>query len=301
MDTNSFVYIIVVTYNGSKYIFDLLKSIYQSYYNNFNVLVIDNNSKDDTTIKISKFFPMCNVTVNKSNLGYARACNIGIKKAIDDNAQFILILNQDCLIQKDTLLNLVISAQNKPAAGVLGAKTWRFHSSKKGKPKILYAGAWRFLLPLVQRVPGVGKYDDGKYDRALPVNYVWGHGMFLRARALEVVDLFDPDFFLYYEDLDLCHRMEKAGYEVWYEPSAVIWHDILDAARGSESELWRWEHKCRSLHIFHCKYYSLTVARILDILTVLSEVGRLLWAGHILGARDLAHAWISEVREMRNA
>ena len=101
----------------------------------------------------------------------------------------------------------------------------------------------------------------------------------------------------YYEDLDLCRRMTKAEYQVWYEPSAVIWHDIPDAARGSASESWRWEYKCRSAHIFHCKYYGKFVAFILDILTLQSEIIRLLWAGYILAARDLAQAWVRTIRK----
>jgi GT2 family glycosyltransferase len=244
---------------------------------------------------------MCEVIVNRTNIGFAAGCNVGLKKAIEDDAEFILLLNQDCLIREDTLSNLLISAQNNPSAGVIGPKTWFYKSSKKNKPRILYAGAWRFFLPLVQRVPGIGKYDNGKYDRKIPVDYVWGHGMFLKASALQVVGLFDPRFFMYFEDLDLCHRMGKAGYQVWYEPSAVMWHDIPDAARGSASEGWRWEYKCRSAHIFHCKYYGIALVRVLDILTLLSEIMRLLWSGYFLAAKELAYGWIRTVRKMRNA
>jgi GT2 family glycosyltransferase len=296
MDRNPFVYIIIITYNGSKYIINLLNSIFQSSFNSFTVLLVDNDSKDNTIIDVKKNFPTCKIIENKSNIGFAGGCNIGLKKAIEDSAEFILILNQDCLVQKNTLSNLIVSAQNKPAAGVLGPKTWFFHSPKEGRPRILYAGAWRLVLPLVQRVPGIGKYDDGKYDQSVPVNYVWGHGMFLRASALQVVGLFDPEFFMYYEDLDLCRRMEKAGYEVWYEPSAVMWHGVPDAARGSESEGWRWENKCRSIHIFHRKYYGPVIARILDSLTLLSEIIRLLWSGYNTAAGDLTLAWIRTMR-----
>jgi GT2 family glycosyltransferase len=296
MDRNSLIYIIILSYKGSKYILKLLHSIYQSSYNNFTVLLVDNNSEDDTVKTVKKHFPTCKVIVNKSNLGFARGCNVGLKKAIEDNAEFIFLLNQDCLIQKDTLSNLLISAQNKPFAGVLGPKTWFFPSSRESKPRINYAGAWRCFLPLVQRVPGVGKYDDGQYNLTVPVDYVWGHGMFLRAKILQESGLFDPNFFMYYEDLDLCHRMAKAEYQVWYEPSAVIWHDIPDTARGSASESWRWEYKCRSAHIFHCKYYGKIFAFILDILTLQSEILRLLWAGHIIAARDLAQAWVRTMR-----
>ena len=295
MDSHPLIYVIILTYNGSWYVLKLLNSVYQSSYNNFAVLLVDNNSKDNTVITVRKKFPNCEVIVNKTNIGFAAACNVGLKKAIENNAEFILLLNQDCIIHADTILNLIKSAQNNPSAGVIGPKTWFFPSSEERKPRILYAGAWRFILPLVQRIPGIGKYDIGKYDRTVAVDYVWGHGMFLRASALQTIGLFDPAFFMYYEDLELCRRMVKAGYKVLYEPSAVMWHDIPDAARGSMSESWRWRYKCYSAHIYHSKYYNISVARILDILTLLSEITRLVWAGYIRAAGDLAHAWIRTI------
>lgn len=301
MDRKPFVYIVILSYNGSRQVLELLQSAYKSSYKNFTVLLIDNNSEDDTAKTVRKYFPMCEVIVNNSNIGFAAGCNVGLKKAIENDAEFILLLNQDCLIREDTLSNLLLSVQNKPRAGVIGPKTWFFPSHGESKPRILYAGVWRILLPLVQRLRGIRKYDDGKYDRAVPVDYVWGHGMFLRADALKVVGLFDPDFFMYYEDLDLCRRMRKAGYQIWYESSAVIWHDIPDAARGSNSESWRWEHKCRSALIFHRKYYCQAVARILDGITLLSEIMRLLSSGYIFAAGDLAQAWIRTMRTNRNA
>lgn len=301
MDSNPLVYVIILSYNGSKYILKLLNSVYQSVYNNIHVLIVDNHSEDDTINIVKKYFPMCQIIVNRSNLGFARGCNVGLKKALKDQAEFILLLNQDCLIQKDTIVNLLTSVQNLPSAGVLGPKTWFLPSSGESKPQILYAGAWRFLLPLIQRVAGIGEYDDGKYDQAVLVDYVWGHGMFLRVSALQEIGLFDPVFFMYYEDLDLCHRMSKAGYQVWFEPLAVMWHDIPDAARGSASDGWRWEYKCRSIHIFHCKYYRRVIAYILDIFTIMSEILRLLRCGYILAAGHLLCAWIRTMRRNRIA
>lgn len=292
MDSNPLVYVIILSYNGSKYILELLTSVYQSVYHNMRVLIVDNHSEDGTIPLAKKHFPRCQVIVNRSNLGFARGCNVGLEKAIKDRAEFILLLNQDSLIRKDTIANLLISAQKLPSAGILGPKTWFLPSCGESEPRIVYAGAWRWLLPLVQRVPGVNKYDCGKYDEALHVDYVWGHGMFLRVSALQEVGLFDPDFFMYYEDLDLCHRMRQAGYQVWFEPSAVMWHDIPDAARGSVSEKWRWEYKCHSIHIFHCKYYNRVVACILDMLTVMSEMLRLLRCGYVFAAGSLVYAWI---------
>jgi GT2 family glycosyltransferase len=85
---------------------------------------------------------------------------------------------------------------------------------------------------------------------------------------------------MYYEDLDLCQRMKAAGFEIWYEPAAEMWHDTLDGARAVNSEYWRWAEKARSTRVFHAKRYGPVKARLLTALTVSAEVLQHLRKGH---------------------
>jgi GT2 family glycosyltransferase len=257
-----------------------------------DVLVVDNASADGAPGLIRARCPEAEVIVNDRNLGFGAGCNVGIEAALARGAEFVLLLNQDTTAAPGLVEALVAAMRARPRAGVVGPKTWSGTPLPDGRQRILYAGSWRGRLPLSQRLPGIEQADDGSYDRAAEVDAVWGHGMMLRASALREVGLFDPAFFMYYEDIDLCRRMKAAGFEVWYEPAAVMWHDIADGARATRSEAWRWRHKVRSASVFHRKYHGAAAAAGLTALTVLSEA-RMLRRNHRYTAiRQLLGAYV---------
>jgi GT2 family glycosyltransferase len=198
------------------------------------------------------------------------------------------------------ILNLVKFAEGKPSAGIIGPKTYFYGPMISGPHRILYSGASRRFLPLIQNVGGMGRLDRGQYDQCKKVDYVWGHGMFIRTSALKRVGLFDPNFFMYYEDLDLCLRMKKAGYEIWYEPVAVMWHDIPDGARASHSELWRWKYKSNSIAFFHRKHFGSIPGILLDMITMFIEVFALAKSGHIRAMGHRVRAWIMTTLKIEN-
>ena len=117
--------------------------------------------------------------------------------------------------------------------------------------------------------------------------------MLLRTAALREVGLFDPAFFMYYEDIDLCLRLHDAGWKVLCEPRAVMWHDMADGARAGDSERWRWRCKVRSIGHLHRKRFSRSKAAFLTIATVLAEILSLLRNGHPRAAWHLCSslAW----------
>jgi hypothetical protein len=236
------------------------------------IVVVDNASSDGAPELIRRDCPGSTLLVNERNLGFGAGCNVGIEAALARGAEFVLLLNQDTTVAPDAVERLVAAMDAHPRAAVIGPKTWSGTPLPDGRQRILYAGAWRERLPLSQRLPGIEQPDDGRYDRAAAVDFVWGHGMMLRAAALRSVGAFDPAFFMYYEDLDLCRRLTSAGYEARYEPAATMWHDIVDGARATRSEAWRWEQKVRSVRVFHRKYYGAVAAAGLTALTVLADV-----------------------------
>jgi hypothetical protein len=282
--------VLVLTYNDREAAVDCLESVLRSEGASIRVTVVDNASEDDTVPEIRRRFSECNVVVNEQNLGFAGGCNRGLELALEQGAEFVLILNQDTRVAPDLVARLKSFMLDLPAAAVAGARTRSFRPMPDGSPRLIYAGAWRRRLPLRQRIPGIEESDRGVPDLPVRTDYVWGHGMFLRCSALREVGLFDPAFFMYYEDLDLCRRMEEAGHEIWCEPRALMWHDTPDGARAIESERWRWEQKIRSSDIFHAKYHG-RAAKLMTALTVLGEAYELIRTGRIGAARDLTRAW----------
>ena len=210
------------------------------------IVVIDNASGDDAVDRAAAAFPGIDVIRNATNLGFGRACNQGIERLMDRGAAFVFLLNQDATVDPDTLRSLRSLCLTHPRAAVIGAKTLSSVMFDGDSPILLYGGAWRSCFPLWQRVPGVGRADHAGDHEPRLVNFVWGHAMFIRVSALADVGHFDPAFFMYYEDLDLCDRLQTAGWEVWCDRRAVARHAITDPSRAKQSELRRWRWKQES-------------------------------------------------------
>ncbi|MBP7145997.1 MAG: glycosyltransferase family 2 protein [Acidobacteria bacterium] len=286
---------IVLSFNGRAAVVRCVESLRGSSYPRLDVIVVDNASTDGTPDEVERRFPGCLLLRNGQNLGFGAGCNVGMEAALDRGAELLFLVNQDTYVDRATIATLAKFMGEHPRAGVVGPKTWSSQPMPDGRPKLLYAGSWRGRLPLSQRLPGIEQADAGQFDRPSPTDFVWGHGMMLRASALRAVGLFDPAFFMYYEDLDLCRRMQAGGHEVWFEPRAVMWHDIADGARGLTSEPWRWECKVHSAGVFHRKYHGAAAAGVLTALTVLQEARMLLRAGRSLAARHLFGAYVRDL------
>jgi hypothetical protein len=286
---------IVVSFRDRAAVARCVESLLASSYSELRVIVVDNASGDGSAAEIARRFPGCRVIANEKNPGFGGGCNAGIDAAVADGADLLLLLNQDTVVDRELVERLVAFMKDHPRAGVVGAKTLSTTRMPDGSPRRLYAGARRGVLPLIQYIPGIEEKDTETPDRPVRTDYVWGHGMMVRASAVATVGAFDPAFFMYCEDLDLCRRMEAAGYEMWCEPRALMWHDIPDGARAEQSEPWRWVCKVRSNRLFHRKHYGLAAAGVLNLLTVLVEAKRLLRSRRYTGARHLLQAYVASL------
>lgn len=285
------VYAIVVSYRNPGAVIACVRSLRASTYPDTRVIVVDNASGPDTVLSIQTELPGCRVVTNPRNHGFGRGANVGIEIAITEGADFVLLLNQDTVVDPHLVRWLVDWMLHEPRAGAVAPKTLSSMPSGEGAPRRLYAGAWRSVLPLIQNIPGIEEADTTVPDRPLRTDYAWGHGVLLRASALKEVGAFDPEFFMYCEDLDLCRRLASAEFEVWCEPRAVMWHDVVDGARGEGSEYWRWVFKVRSNGVFHRKHFGRGRSGILNFLTVLVETKRLVQSRRLAAARHLLGAY----------
>lgn len=287
------VTIVVPSYNGGDDLLACLESVANSTYHRANVVVVDNGSLDGSIDEVSREFNGIELIRNPTNLGFGAACNRGIRRAMDRNDEYVLLLNQDARVEPHTVMLLVDLARRHDRAAVIGAKTLSTRRSAHGTHTLLYNGAWRRCLPLWQKIPGIGHPDRIVETDPLEVDYVWGHGMLLRTAALRQVGLFDQAFFMYYEDLDLCLRLQQAGWQAWYEPRAIIWHDVEDGPRAKHSQPWRWEMKVESARHFHHKRYHPLVAEGLWIATLLREAATLTCEGYFEACGHLLWAWLT--------
>ena len=229
--------VIVVGYNGR----DLLPRCLDSVLADagdlaIEVIVVDNASRDDTMKTVSARFPTVRLIANETNVGYGGGLNAGIAEA---RGRYLLVLNQDIAVKPGALRALVDFAETHPSAGAIGPRLeyedGRFQHSAFKFPdwKQAFFGFFDGLVPLDSEPNG--RYPADQLYRAFDAEHLLGACLLLRREALDQVGAFDPTFFMYYEETDLCVRLIRAGWRNCYVPAARVMH-VSAASTSAASE-----------------------------------------------------------------
>lgn len=229
--------VIIVTYNAEDYIDSCVISLLMQEYTNFNILIIDNNSTDKTKDFIREYIRVREKIIlieNQGNFGFSKACNIGIKYALGNLASdFVLLLNQDTIVQKNLLKDLLVWHERK-GTGAYCPKILMRKSSK-----IWWIGTKFFSIGDLLKNPKLSvsyhidkeQEDNFFFEEPLEREAITGCALFLPRKLIEDVGLFDERFFMYGEDLDYSLRTKAKGYKLFIIPGAVVYHDV-----GMENE-----------------------------------------------------------------
>lgn len=213
--------IVVLVWNQYEVTVDCIQSLLRLNYPNYRILIVDNHSEELISEKLVKEFgSQIDTLINEANLGYTGGNNVGIYRSIENNADYVLLLNNDTIVSEDCLLPLVKTLQSNPRAGAVTPKIYYLHEPTR----IWAAGGkihWWFGLASNR---GQNQTDRGQYDQTGPVDYASGCCILITRQSLEKVGLFDERFFAYFEDADWCVRAQQAGYQILYEPASKIWH-----------------------------------------------------------------------------
>ena len=248
------VSIIVLGYNGEKYLRDGFDSLLNQNFpkNDYEIIYVDNNSSDNSYFiakEYEKRFRYFRVISNDTNLGFAGGNNVGIRAA---KGKYVALFNQDAIADRNWLRELVKIMEKDDSVGVVGGKIYYYKSNDIyfGGGKIYYGGfCWVWAL----------NDKEGECD------YVSGCAMLIRKKVLDEVGLFDEDFFMYYEEADLCTRIRKAGYKVYYTPKAIVWHNVPKKSRRPSRIITYYMSRNRVLYCYkNYKYKNLFL--LLDIL-----------------------------------
>lgn len=191
----------------------------------FEVIVVDNGSTDSSLAMVAEHFPQARVIANAENVGYARGNHLGVAAS---PGKYVLILNTDAFLQPGALAELVKVAEANPQAGLVGAQLQNgdgsFQASHTPFPTLwreflILSGLGRLLVG--RHFPSAGP-DTEKGSRL--VDYVEGACLLIRVEAYRAVGGLDEKFFMYAEEVDLCFRLRRAGWQVWYAPDARVIH-----------------------------------------------------------------------------
>jgi len=210
------VYIIVLNYNGYSDTIECIKSIRNIEGVIPQVVIVDNKSIDNSLKYLREECRDCTIIENEDNLGFAGGNNVGIKYALENNADFILILNNDTIVDSKFLLELLIGMEEKEV-GVTAPKVY-FH----GTNIINSFGATKGKLEGVKNF-AENIADSEEFNRDKYVTHVMGCCMLVRSEVFRNVGLFDDEFFMYLEESDLCERVVKY-YKIKVLYKSKIWH-----------------------------------------------------------------------------
>lgn len=266
------VTIIILNFNGWKDTIKCLESLSQISYPNYSVLIVDNNSSDESTKKIKEYFEenlkiyskylvynpinksinpteytekksksldVCNsndstskkciIISNDKNYGFAEGNNIGIRYALKHTRpDYILLLNNDTVVDKNFLEELVNNGETDEKIGILGPKIYYYD-----KPNVIWSAGCKIAWKTARGIHiGINELDQGQHDKKQEVEYISGSAFFIKTEVIKKIGLMDKIYFLYFEESDWTLRANQAGYKSLYVPTAKIWHKVSQSGGG---------------------------------------------------------------------
>jgi GT2 family glycosyltransferase len=226
MNPPPLVTLITVNYNAAEVTCALLDSIRRQDYHPVQVIVVDNGSRENPEQLFALRYPEVQCIRSEHNLGFAGGNKLALPHA---RGEYLFFVNNDAELTEGCIARLLAFFEKTPAAGIASPLICYFPAepSPVSRPYtvIQYAGMTR-INPLTgrNRTVGNGEPDRGQFATPVPTAYAHGAAMMIPRGILESAGFMEERFFLYYEELDWCERIRRAGFSVWVEPRARVFH-----------------------------------------------------------------------------
>jgi len=240
------IYAIIANWNGKTDTLECLSSlrVVREKQPSLSVVVVDNGSTDGSIEEIKKKFFWVHIIDAGENLGFSGGNNRGITYALKQNAEYVWLLNNDTVVDKN-VLSAILSFRD-PTVGAVGSKIYFYKGCEyhKGRYKksdlgniLWYAGGiidWNNALASHR---GVDDVDCGQFDVEMETDFITGCSFFIRTSVIKQVGLLDEFYFMYMEDLDYSLRIQQAGFQTVYNPRSIVFHKNASSSGGSGSSL----------------------------------------------------------------
>jgi len=280
---------VVVNWNGGTELIECIKALLSQEGVELEVVVVDNGSTDGSADLVEVRFPQVKVVRNGRNLGYAKAANIGVGAT---RGEHVLLLNPDTRLLPEALPLLISFMESHPDAGALGPKLINPNGSLQPSCRRFPPLGATFLrhTPLELLFPShpfLKRYLMFDLDRTRPAEVDWVSGacILLRREAFEEVGGFDERYFLYSEDVDLCLRLKKAGWKVYYVPHAKAFH--IGGHASERRPVFSLYHAHRSMWLFFRAHHRKSALWWLGPFVLVGILGRFLVVLLTLAVRRL--------------
>lgn len=247
------VFIIILNYNGFNDTLECIKSLEKLTYKNYEIVIVDNNSTDNSFNQLKKVFgEKYKLISSGKNKGFAFGNNIGIKYALENEAEYILLINNDTIVEHDFLSILVKTAEEDEKIGISTGLILNYNN----KNKVWYGGGeidWnRFYGYHTDENRDINEIKIGNRE----VTFATGCLMLLKKEVIDKVGLLPEEYFMYYEDVDYCAKVKEAGYKIIYNPNSIIYHKISSSSGENESPFaveWNTRNRLRFMNKYRSK------------------------------------------------
>lgn len=278
------VVVATINFDSEKETHDCLRSLEKLNTKGLDIeiVVIDNGSQVPFVLNEAEKKKGIHIINTRENLGFTGGSNIGIDYAISHNADYVMLINNDTIVDSQLLHELLQPFQKNPNVGLVVPKIYfakghEYHREKYKKDELgkvfWFAGGFIDWANVFTRHRGVDEVDRGQYDKEESITFATGCCMLLSKEAIERVGKFDDHYYLYFEDGDLSQRIIRAGFHIIYHPKAVLWH-ITSASGGGSGSLLHDYYLTRNRMLFGMRY-----APFRSKLALLQESFRLFFTG----------------------
>ena len=235
------VAIVILNWNGRKFLEKFLPSVMASIYPNKKIIIADNGSTDDSVAFLNQSYPTIEILQNSSNEGFAGGYNTALKQV---SADYYVLLNSDVEVTENWIGHVIELMESNERIAACQPKILSYYS----KEKFEYAGAsggWidKYGYPFNRgRIFDECEEDNGQYNDAQPCFWASGAAMFVKAKIYHELKGLDEYFFAHQEEIDFCWRLQLAGYLVYVQPASVVYHvggGTLPKGNSRNSSVWK--------------------------------------------------------------
>lgn len=225
------IYIVMVNYNSSDDTLECVKSISHNNYKDYKVVIIDNCSREVEKDKLSVLKDECILIYSDKNIGWAPGCNIGMHRAVEDGADYVMLLNNDTLVDPNFLTAFFDNMNRFPSFGMVSSKI-----NYESRRDLIWSAGGHYNK---YRCTGImGKYKQPDHEPKGLVEeatFLTGCSVLIPVSAIKEVGYFDESYFMYADDLEYSRRFLKYGYKLYYCSDSVIYHKVSAASGGEYS------------------------------------------------------------------
>lgn len=230
-DSDQSVYIVVLNYNNFDCTDFCLQSLRAVKYPSIKIILVDNHSSDDSYDRLTRKYPECIGLRSGENLGFARGSNLGLRYAYNKGASHFMLLNNDVEVTPEFMTPMLSALHQNQSVGIVTPKIMY----RGDKDLIWHVGGYIDRNKVSPVARGYNEIDKGQYDMAGPTEWASGACCLFSRELLDRIGFLEEKYFFGQEEWDFSTSAINAGFKIWYEPKAVVYHEIGQSSRKSPS------------------------------------------------------------------